>query len=408
MDKQSKILLSLIVFIGIIACLMLLAYIINFRYGISDDSSDWGNFGSYMGAITGLLAFVGVLYSIHNANKQSAEAKKEAENVRSEAAKEDKLIRDEARAESKRLREETRRETDKLREEARSRDERDLFFKLVDSHLSSIETVTYFRNGDTHMGREAIHDYLVRLNRDLDLLLFWLHVDKCQELTEILPLGKLYEIMYKNVIFGVSKYNRSYRDDVPIQEYFPVLLEYVHDIISNKEIHPLHERYEEDDEERIRTITSKFRNTLDEDNIYAVLSFIGHTLGGELGNGISYHFSNIIFITQTINTFLEGNRRYYMNYWRSKLSVEEVYILFFYLLSERVDNDIRSIFIKYDLLQNNGSRNVFDLNVKDETTTQLFNGCLQKRVDGVPAANIPLVDINKKIENLQSFFRIAK
>ena len=97
-----------------------------------------------------------------------------------------------------------------------------------------------------------------------------------------------------------------------------------------------------------------------------------------------------------------------MNYWRSKLSVEEVYILFLYLLSERVDNDIRSIFIKYDLLQNNGSRNVFDLNVKDETTTQLFNGCLQKRVDGVPAANIPLVDINKKIENLQSFFRIAK
>lgn len=121
MDKQSKTLLSLIVFIGIIACLMLLAYIINFRYGFSDNSSDWGDFGAYMGSITGLLAFIGVLYTIRQSSLQSA-----------------------------------------------ARDDRDLFFKLMDEHRQTRDSLT-FPGGDKK-GIEAIDAYVENINKDFQLI----------------------------------------------------------------------------------------------------------------------------------------------------------------------------------------------------------------------------------------------
>ena len=386
--KKSNAFIWIMAILALIAVYMLGRYFWQFaENGWSNDPMEWGAFGSYMGAITGLLAFVGVLYSVHNANKKSAEAKEEAEKVRKEAAAEDKKIREEAKIES-----------EKLRDEARAKDERDLFFKLVDSHLSSVKTVSYISGNKRHYkkGEEALDEYLLRLNRDLDLLLFWLNVYDCKSVQPLLPFGGLYESMFLDVLRTDSELGKKYFKlriaDVTIKEFYPILVEYVKSILRNKVIYPLYEHYDSDRELRIRQITTNFRNTLSDDEKYAVLTFIGYTLNGELGHGISYHFENIIFITQTINTFLERNRDYYMNYWRSKLSVSEVYVLFFYLLSDRVDNVTRSIFIKYDLLKNNGSRNVFDLNVKDDSTNQLFKDCLQKRINGMPVADLRPID----------------
>lgn len=43
--------------------LMLLLYFFKFNGKLSDLSDDWGNFGAYFGSITGLLAFLGVIYT---------------------------------------------------------------------------------------------------------------------------------------------------------------------------------------------------------------------------------------------------------------------------------------------------------------------------------------------------------
>jgi hypothetical protein len=62
--KKTKINCAIIILSGI-ACIMIVLYIWKFiNYQLSDYSSDWGNFGSYIGSITGLLAFIGVLYTI--------------------------------------------------------------------------------------------------------------------------------------------------------------------------------------------------------------------------------------------------------------------------------------------------------------------------------------------------------
>ena len=63
----------LIMYISIaIAIVLLIAFICKFyNTNFSDDSTDWGNFGAYLGSITGLLAFSGVLINIHLTQKQS-------------------------------------------------------------------------------------------------------------------------------------------------------------------------------------------------------------------------------------------------------------------------------------------------------------------------------------------------
>jgi hypothetical protein len=61
----------LLLIICIISVVMVYQYRKTFSGGMSTDSSDWGNFGSYLGAITGLLAFAGAIYAIMNSNKQA-------------------------------------------------------------------------------------------------------------------------------------------------------------------------------------------------------------------------------------------------------------------------------------------------------------------------------------------------
>lgn len=62
-------LLMLVIFI--VAVVMTLLYFRPFSGGLSDDSSHWDHFGSYFGCITGLLAFIGVLFTIKTTNDQN-------------------------------------------------------------------------------------------------------------------------------------------------------------------------------------------------------------------------------------------------------------------------------------------------------------------------------------------------
>ena len=62
--KKTKFYCAIII-LSAIVFVMIGLYVWKFENSqLSDYSSDWGNFGSYIGSITGLLAFIGVLYTI--------------------------------------------------------------------------------------------------------------------------------------------------------------------------------------------------------------------------------------------------------------------------------------------------------------------------------------------------------
>jgi hypothetical protein len=50
---------------------MLISYRSVFNGGLSSDSSNWGDFGDYFGSITGLIAFLGILFTIRESRRQA-------------------------------------------------------------------------------------------------------------------------------------------------------------------------------------------------------------------------------------------------------------------------------------------------------------------------------------------------
>jgi len=59
-----------IILVAIISITMIILYLFHFRGGISEEIDDWSKFGSYFGSITGLLALLGVLYTIQQSKEQ--------------------------------------------------------------------------------------------------------------------------------------------------------------------------------------------------------------------------------------------------------------------------------------------------------------------------------------------------
>lgn len=125
-DKQLSNLRWVMWIVGVITCLMPIVYMLNFWDGIiSDESSDWGAFGAYIGAITGLLAFLGVLYTIRQSSIQAV-----------------------------------------------TRDERDLFFKLVEENQKTLDSLIFpaEKKEDVTYGIIALESYVKDINADFQLL----------------------------------------------------------------------------------------------------------------------------------------------------------------------------------------------------------------------------------------------
>ena len=382
MDKQAKTLLRLIKFIGIIACLMLLAYIINFRYGISDDSSDWGNFGSYMGSITGLLAIMGVLYSIHNANKK----------------------------------------TDKLREESQAQNERDLFFRLVDSHQKMMNSLigTDLKTGEKTIGTYAIDVYKKELDADFQLLVtLWR--------TSLFPDHESWSLNIKRFARGefeqtlfaalfyydsglINNKDKSLLDNEQIvnnvnsikKHCFRELKEIFQYASDHNRLKPFYVNFstEELDDLLMYSGDAWCNNTYEGLNAetlvltfrYSILRLTARCFYTRNEASLSTYLNNLCYITDSINKF-HHERDYYMNYWISNLNSLESTLLFFYLLSGKTNMDILKIAVDSNLFRNIPKDQLFTVMPDNEDAVDILNEFLQMQLEGRPENLYPDKDI---------------
>jgi len=68
--KKNLLLTFVYIMIGVFI-LMIGLYFCNFHEGFSNKDSSWSSFGSYFGSISSLLAFAGILYTIHHSDKRA-------------------------------------------------------------------------------------------------------------------------------------------------------------------------------------------------------------------------------------------------------------------------------------------------------------------------------------------------
>lgn len=342
-DKQARNLRYLIYFFSGIAVIMLGIYAWNFPCPFSENQADWGAFGAYMGSITGLLAFIGVLYTIRQSSLQVT-----------------------------------------------ARDERDLFFRLMDEHRQTRDSLTF--PDENKKGVAAIDAYVEDINKDFQLITI---------LTSSLGRGNFQEwvssIRFQGIGIEEATYNLMYEDlIINILECISAL-QVLTEFGKGVDLTKLHDS---DPEVKYGTCEQCFPNTYhlikvieegtldtgrfdyakipDAQNLAFVARMIWWHKLDDLGRSraleytanvfykkhlvpITYYFNNLGYITYTLNNFIETNKDYYMKYWRSKFSADEIYLLLFYLASDKLDVDILQTVIDYKLFDNLGTRDLVDL-----------------------------------------------
>lgn len=337
--KKSSAYSWIILFLLLIAIYMLGRYFFQFAgNGWSDDPMEWGAFGSYMGAITGLLAFMGVLASIHDANKKAEKAEKN---------------------------------TEELRKETQVRDERDLFFKLMESHYSTINSVIFSNKGkDDISGVYAFKEYRSLLIIYLNLLVFlqpYKQYESVDEWIKSIDKSNLFKEIFDKwqETSGESspelkKKRKEFEKELSSMkdEYFSIW----HTFLNIKFI--LACAYESKTlmfyYRQLNLLDPIYLNFMCNDNLgqYSkevqkeIYIQVARCLDNEHGSFLSYHFNNVCYITRTISKFKHDPEDYYMKYWKSKLSSTESLLFFYYLLYSEGNNDVIDIVCTYKLLDN--------------------------------------------------------
>jgi len=330
--------------IGVIALIMLGAYFIYFGLYLHrsfGNVEDWGNFGSYFGSITGLLAFLGVLYSLMESKKETISAKLEAD----------------------------RREV-KTTEQAVKREEMNLFFRLLELHKEQFKNVTYTEvierdNLDDKiiiykdikafemyafylnsiLVEYAINDCILKMEiKELDGILNSKDVfkkyftdnyisDKCKKIISRLPKS----IKDKSTLIQCDDIKRIINDRIELNSFYKgVSLDkynsnLISDIYFNYGLKPTY---------------------LD---IYKALRLAGNVLNKIFGHILGQYVRNLCYILITCDKFqifekFDFDQFYYFNLYKAQLSRTEVLLLLSLAMSDKSNLRFIELLDKYKML----------------------------------------------------------
>lgn len=353
-----------VVFTGIIAG-MLIPYFYKFREW-SDNPADWGAFGAYMGALAGLLAFAGVIYSLHNTNTK-----------------------------------------------AKAKNEKDTFFRLLELHQKSMETLVYKNIGihrESNM-MEAFVDYKEELDLDLqEVIVFWSSFKfnsysdwaekilyKCYEGFELVLFAGMYIVDQREkdnkIGCKVSKQMRSLIENSALKAdveslslvYFSKMRSLLEDFVWEKRIYPYYNDFLENDRLYFKDLAYEmWLEKMDEKERFSILKFLAECFYRKYGHLLSFHFNNLCNITYQIDA-LETDHDFFMDCWISNITSIESVILFFWMLSGKVNKEVLLIAKKNNLFKNMnlGEFCAYKWDDDNDKAIRVTNDYLQMQIDGI-------------------------
>lgn len=300
---MKKTIYYVLIAVFIVCVLMCALYFFNFTGGLSLNSSDWGAFGSYLGSITGLLAFVGVLYSIQQSNKAHTEDS-----------------------------------------------ERDTFFKLLDLHTSKMNSVEI----EKEKGAEAFKKFVDIANKHLNtLFLGQLIQEKCNNINKD-NFNTFYneqKDLVKVLNFTYNIYlNGGIFDNAPINNVSNVLIKIrnLNDSIKEKECKVfIHKRYKDD--EAIIDYLEKYIDSCSDENKYNNLKIVADFIYKEYGYILGHYFRNMYYVMGTINDF--SDKKNYDKLFRAQLSRYELALAIFNAVSSHSSLKMVQLLESFDIFK---------------------------------------------------------
>lgn len=337
-----------------VCVIMLIVYFFHFNGKFAEKSADWANFGSYFGSITGLMAFLAVLFSAIQSEKRANKAERKAFLAEIEAKETVRL----ARLES------DKREA-KATEQAVKREERDIFFKLLELHREKASAVIFYEEDKEHKGISSFEMYVnVANNLLMDYSFNYCIVNLKIEDIESVKLGSYSSIVLnelKTRYLLISKQLEDSKNLITVQEYVD---KYFKNTILYRKFNT-----NKDDSKKFSGIYKQLNITFEIEEMFEALRLIGSILNVKFGYLIGQYFRNMFYMLQTINKF-NYDKEYYFKLYRAQLSRNEILIC----LLNSVSFKSSSEFVK--LLKDNNILN--DLFYKDLFLTQ-FQNDWQKR-----------------------------
>lgn len=293
-----------VIVICIVCGVMIVIYGIFLGWKPSSDASDWGNFGSYLGAITGLLGFAGAIYAIMNSNKQ-----------------------------------------------ARHAEERSVFFKMFDLYQKKVDAVSYegekgfqafkklgekannllclyvaidaFRDPDFEQNKKKYNELFLKRNKPIYRAIE-MNMDKIEnELYTLFNIGdhKKNDDEFRKIIGTESTRHieKFYKEPLISEAH-----KYYEYIAHRMDIEDHYAEYK-------KTILQIMNNNKEE--IFLI-----------------QYYNSVCSLLRMIDSY--DNKRVYLDIFIPQLSRYELLMLFYYATCKQSAKDIASLYMDYDLLDN--------------------------------------------------------
>lgn len=292
--SKKNVLAVSVYIIFIIVLLMVLAYIIKF-FGndFSDHPSDWAHFGSYIGSVTGLLAFAGVLYSTYESKNQT-----------------------------------------------KANSEKTIFNMMINSYQSQVGKIKQFKYLDNLVdASELITDYTV-------IAVLYKHISGLSK-----PLTK-FDKNIENILFNLLSQS-IINDDYNYKDFKKLVNKIrMNTILLNKIELPLN-YYEKKSqyEAWAYKINENVNNTEIFKSLYYVISIVGESIYNKYELDIAPFIRTIYSISDFIKKSKYQGTTYH-TIFAQQLSSSEVYLIFYYALSKYSSIEFITTLKKLNLFNN--------------------------------------------------------
>lgn len=303
---RNNVLLTLTFAFLIVSVIMLGFYFCKFNNGFSTDNEDWESFGSYFASITGLLAFAGVLYTAWQSEQRANKAK----------------------------------------EESIRREERDLFFKLLDLYQRQVDSIN--TQGDN--GIIFLNNVAQRGNR---YLISYIAMEGLRD--------KKDSIEYKETLISITTkyaYNSYIYGDIDT---------YIKLFFENGKIK------DAPDYDLCKDYANNLMNSMSVQEIGKKMESVADIIYKEYGHILGQYYRTIFYLLHLTSGFKEKTE--YYKIFRSQLSRYELLLLLYNVVSSQSTKEVKSLYKECDLFNNIIADDVLgyvNWNKKEEHTVSDF------------------------------------
>lgn len=292
-----------------------------------------GEFGSFFASITGLLAFLAVLYTSGNADKRAKETialtKEEAENNR---------VRAEKAEENNRL------QIEEVRRRYREDSERTIFFQLLELHTKKVESVIYSNANNIKelVGARAFERFVDKANTYWVLTIIFEHILTLEEDDSIYykdAYMKVKEIFEQYNLKAVQSLIRDNNNRFKIKGYENIIRD---------------PKYMDDDGRFeiwswARSIEIELLKNENYSYITKLITMIADVIYKEYGHILGHYFRNMFYVMDTINEF--SDKKNYKELFRAQLSRFELTLGLFNVVSSNSSIKMVKLLEEFDVFK---------------------------------------------------------